>query len=504
MEKEREMEIREVHHEDDTTRALYEAAVAGSVSSLKRLIQKDPLILNKVSLTHFSETPLHISALLGHLDFTKAILTHNSRLATVRDSLRRPPLLLASAEGQKETVQALLKAYPDACLFRDQDGRIPLHYAAMRGHTEVLAELMRAKPESVTLRVLDRGETVFHLCVTYNQVQCLKLLVEEVGDNTDILNAGTGCDGGITTILELAVTLRQIETIKYLLSLPVVRAEANVVHGKVLNMLENSPRDFVSLEIQRVLMDAGIMKNGKDENEQQLPLANNKPKKDGKKGRKSAKKVNEKRSKSGNWVEEKRGMLMVVATMISTMTFQATINPPGGFWQDMNTNTTFSGVPVCNVTNPCVAGTAVSSYMHPDSFYRFMTFNIICFLLSLSITLLLISGFPLRKRVLVWLLSIVMCLTLTFLALTFNEGAKMVIPQSLYQNDMITYMVIGSVTLFWVPLLVLVALYHTIRLLVWLVKKLWRLICPKIKKTSSNNANQHQPPLNSHEISSYV
>ncbi|XP_061997701.1 ankyrin repeat-containing protein NPR4-like [Rosa rugosa] len=502
----REMEIREDHHEDDTTRALYEVAVAGSLSSFKRLIQKDPLILNKVSLTHFSETPLHISALLGHLDFTKAILTHNSRLATVRDSLRRPPLLLASAEGHKDTVQALLKAYPDACLFRDQDGRIPLHYAAMRGHAEVLAELMRTKPESVMWRVLNRGDTVFHLCVTYNQLECLKLLVEEVGDNRDLLNARAGCDGGMT-ILELAVMLRQIETIKYLLSLPVVQAEANVVHGRVLNMLENSPRDFVSLEIQRVLMGAGIMRNRKNENDQLLPLPTSKSKKDEKKGRKSAKKVNEKRSQSENWVEEKRGMLMVVATMISTMTFQAAINPPGGLWQEMNTNTTFDGVPVCNVTNPCVAGTAVSSYMHPDYFTRFQTFNIACFLLSLSITLLLISGFPLPNRVLVWLLSMVVCLTLTFLTLTFNEGAKMVILKSVNHEDIMTDMVSGCASFLYFPLilLILAALYHAIRLLVWLVKKLRRLIYPKIKKTSSNKANPHQPPLNSsHEISSYV
>jgi hypothetical protein len=207
----REMDIREHHHKEaDPTTALYQAAVAGSVPSFKNLIQKDPLILNKVSLTHFSDTPLHTSALLGHIEFTKALLTHNSRLAQVRDSLRRPPLLLASAEGHKETVQALLKAYPDACLFRDQDGRIPLHYAAMRGHTEVLADLMRAKPESVSLRVLDRGDTVFHLCVIYNQIECLKLLVEEVGDNGDFLNARAGSDGGMT-ILELAVMLRQIQ-----------------------------------------------------------------------------------------------------------------------------------------------------------------------------------------------------------------------------------------------------------------------------------------------------
>ncbi|KAK9902323.1 hypothetical protein M0R45_001743 [Rubus argutus] len=233
------MEIREDHHEHDPTTALYQAEVAGSVPSFKILIQKDPLSFSTKfhSLTGAKlRCTVHTSALLGHLEFTKALLNHNSRLAQVRDSLRRPPLLLASAEGHKDTVQALLKFYPDACLFRDQDGRIPLHYAAMRGHTEVLAELMRAKPESVSLRVLDRGGTVFHLCVIYNQIECLKLLVEEVGDNGDFLNARAGSDGGMT-ILELAVMLRQIQTIRYLLSLPVVRAEATVGNEKVMQLV---------------------------------------------------------------------------------------------------------------------------------------------------------------------------------------------------------------------------------------------------------------------------
>lgn len=497
------MEITEDHHEDDPTTALYQAAVAGSVPSFKKLIKKYPLILNKVSLTHFSDTPLHTSALLGHLEFTKALLNHNSRLAQRRDSLRRPPLLLASAEGHKETVQALLKVYPDACLFRDQDGRIPLHYAAMRGHTEVLAELMREKPESVSLRVLDRGDTVFHLCVIYNQIECLKLLVEEVGDNGDFLNARAGSDGGMT-ILESAVMLRKIQMIKYLLSLSVVRAEAIAGNEKVMKVLENIPRDFVSLEIQQVLMHAGIMRDQRTENEKQPPLPDNKTKKHGKKGRKSEKSVKDKSSATGgNWVEEKRGMLMVVGTMISTMTFQAAINPPGGFWQEFNTNTTIGGISYCSERNPCFAGTAVSSYINSDIFRKFQTFNTVCFLFSLSITLLLISGFPLRKRVLVWLLLMVMCLTLTFLTLTFYQGVKLVQPSHVGTSITISYF--GSyLLLFWLPLLALVALYHTARFLIWLVKKLVRIICLKPKRSRNNLSNAPQPTVRSPEVSSCV
>jgi hypothetical protein len=55
------------HGEEENMIAFYEASMNGLVSTLNILIQRDALILNKVSLTSFNETPLHIAALLGHL-----------------------------------------------------------------------------------------------------------------------------------------------------------------------------------------------------------------------------------------------------------------------------------------------------------------------------------------------------------------------------------------------------------------------------------------------------
>ncbi|KAM0994853.1 hypothetical protein TB1_009750 [Malus domestica] len=82
-------------------------------------------------------TPLHVSALLGHAEFTKALCTKNPKLAERVDADGRTPLHLASAEGHKETVEALLSVYVDACLRCDEKGRIPLHYAAMNGEVDI-------------------------------------------------------------------------------------------------------------------------------------------------------------------------------------------------------------------------------------------------------------------------------------------------------------------------------------------------------------------------------
>lgn len=198
--------------ENDSLSALYEVSLRGNVSELDTLIGRDPLILHKLSLTTFTETPLHISALLGHLDFTKSLLRHKPQLALELDHSKRTPLHLASAQGHVEIVHVLLQTYHEhACLMSDQDGRIPIHYAAMRGRTEIARQLIMAKPES--LMVLDgSGKTVLHLCVEHNHLETLKTLVQ-VGDlsGDDFLNKTDLHHGN--TILHFAVTLKQVEVL---------------------------------------------------------------------------------------------------------------------------------------------------------------------------------------------------------------------------------------------------------------------------------------------------
>ena len=145
--------------------------------------------------------------MLGHLDFTKTILTCKPQLAKELDSRRRTALHLASAEGHEEIVHELLQGYADACLVHDQDGRIPVHYATIRGRSEVVRDLIKAKPDS--LRVLDKGNSLMHLCVTYNNLETLKVVVEEEGDTSELLNFGDF--DGRNTILHLATMLKQVE-----------------------------------------------------------------------------------------------------------------------------------------------------------------------------------------------------------------------------------------------------------------------------------------------------
>lgn len=210
------MEIEIRHEEDDMMSELYDASMNGCTATLDRLIHNDPLLLNRIPLTSFSETPLHISVLAGHLDFSRTLLLKKPQLAVELDSHGRCPLHLASAEGHIEIVQTLLHANNNACLICDQDDRIPLHYAVMRGRVDVVRELIIAQPDSTRV-VPDGGESILHVCVKYNQLEVLKLLVESMSDEGDFLNSKDS-EGG-NTILHLAVMLKQIKVYLFLFCL---------------------------------------------------------------------------------------------------------------------------------------------------------------------------------------------------------------------------------------------------------------------------------------------
>ncbi|EEF41028.1 ankyrin repeat-containing protein, putative [Ricinus communis] len=394
--------------EREDLRMLYEAAKRGCVETLNALTRRDQFILNKVSLTSFTETPLHLSSLLGHLHFSINVLKKCPAMAIKLDSLQRSPLHLASAEGHTDIVKVLLAVNTDVCLVRDEDGRIPLHLAAMRGNAETIQELVSASPES-TSELLD-GETILQLSVKYNHLKALKLLVEMVSDD-DLVNKENQ-DGN--TILHLAAMLKQLKTIRYLLSLPKLKERANSLNRMgmtALDVLDQSSRDFRSCEIRKVLIEAGAKRRVQLNNNlptSSVAVSTEPP---------NAAVFTKTSSKAKNH-EEARGALMIVATVIATMTFQAALNPPGGIWQQ--DFITVSGGPACSDTNICEAGTSVLAYAYPDAYIYFLMCNA-----------LVIGGFPLRNKLCVWLLAQAIGVTLIFLALSYIQGIFLVTPQRL-------------------------------------------------------------------------
>nr|POF23775.1 ankyrin repeat-containing protein itn1 [Quercus suber] len=401
------MEMAQIRQEGNDMIELYKAAGNGCKTTLDRLILKDPHLLNKISLTSLSETPLHISALIGHLEFSKALLLLKPQLSRELDSHRRCPLHLASAEGHTEIVQVLLEENNDVYFLNSKDH-----------------------------------------------------------------------EGG-NTVLHLAVMLQRIEIVKYLLSVSKVKEGADALNKMGLTasqVLNHYPKDLKCYSIQNIFMGACAVRTAKKNNlspSLEIVVGHH----DSAKRKRSSKKRWNKWLKylryQGDWLEETRGALMVVATVITTITFQPVINPVGGVLQP-NVNDTYGWIYDLNST--CMAGNSVLAcdFNHNYGFLMFMIYNTISFTASLCVVFLLISGFPLKNKVCMCLLTFAICTSLTFLAFAYLSAFSVLIPYTFFDGfaHNAALVTAGCVQLSLMVVVGMVLLIHTIRLLAWLVVKI--------------------------------
>ncbi|CAL1373449.1 unnamed protein product [Linum trigynum] len=489
------MEIINPTNKVDAT-ALYDAAMRGDTETLQGLLQSDTLLLKKLPLSSFTETPLHTSVLAGHLDFSRALLRHEPRMAMEVDASNCTPLHLASAAGHVELVRALLDTAgggSDACLVRDVDGRIPLHLAAMRGRNDVVRELVGARPESVLVK-LDGGETVLHLCVKCGHLEALKVLVQMMvssGGKKDVIESifRSGDEGG-NTILHAAAMFKQVQTTIYLVSLPSMGAAVNSLNGfgsTALDCLELCPKDFKSLRIRDLLVEVGgkrakEMTSSTDRLPPQKPSAVLMQVSTSSAANKSCCKPMKSMGRrfkkfldyDTKWIDEMKGSLLVVAALIAQMSFHAATNPPGGVWQQNVSNST-EGFG-CEDTNStlCMAGTSVHAYRDPEVLYIFMGLNTTAFGASLCVMLLIIGGFPLRKKFFVWLLAQAICWAMGCMTAAFAFGALLVTPT---KDD--ARVRVGWVMLYllgaWLVLTLVISLLDTFRFLIWHGRKLCKV-----------------------------
>ncbi|KAI4308546.1 hypothetical protein L6164_031605 [Bauhinia variegata] len=198
----------------------------------------------------------------------------------------------------------------------------------------------------------------------------------------------------------------------------------------------------------------------------------------------------------GQWLEDMRGNLSMVATLIAAITFHAALNPTGGVVQTSTEsgNTLYGCSDAYNVGQnetqayTICTGEAVLAVVYSDDYLSFLKFNTFSFVASLSAALLLLSGIPLRNRFLMWFLSIAMSASLTFLAVTYLRAVLMVIPDPVWHDAKINF---EKLMWIWIGLLLLICLFTTIRFLVWLVK-----ICRKLFKLLKNKGNTSAMPEN--------
>ncbi|XP_058184547.1 ankyrin repeat-containing protein BDA1-like [Rhododendron vialii] len=364
---------------------LCEAAIRGHVESLPEIRREDALILDKIVVGCFNgKSPLHIATSCGKAPFVNELLRLKPELAEVLDSDRRSALHLASAKGHAEIVKALANVSPDMCLLRDRDGNIPLHIAAAKGKVDALDCLLRTCRRSARVRLDRDGSTVLHLCVKHDKLNTLKLLLELMRGE-EFVNAK---DNDGNTILHLAVLDQQLEIIMHVLKNSKIDVNAKNASGHTaLDILFLADEGSESKDLDRKIED--FLREAKAKRAKDLVHS--------------------------DWLTKKRDALMIVASLIATMAFQAGVNPPGGVWQgDLKEHK---------------AGEAVMASNFANKYLYFLRSNTIGFVASLSTILLLISGLPFKRKGFMWILVMIMWLAITSMAFSYAFANIVITPK---------------------------------------------------------------------------
>lgn len=131
--------------------------------------------------------------------------------------------------------------------------------------------------------------------------------------------------------------------------------------------------------------------------------------------RATSKKKQPNKRKQTDWLAKMRNALMVVASLVATVAFQAGLSPPGGVWS--SDYTVYSNGTL--VDEPHYAGQSVMAFKLPVAYGQFLIFNTISFLASLSIILIQVSGLPLRRHRWMWTQLVIMWLAITAQTITY-------------------------------------------------------------------------------------
>ncbi|XP_052183080.1 ankyrin repeat-containing protein BDA1-like [Diospyros lotus] len=277
----------------EVEKSLHEAAILGDVHLLELVLQRDPLILDRISVGSLVHTPLHVAAFRGHLEFVRTLLSKNPDLAGVLDLRRWSALHLAAAKGHRSVVKELVQANPDMCTALDADGRNPLHLATIKGDIDVLIEFFEAQPHRIPELLSTRDvndDTVLHLAVKNLQFETLKRFLNRKKAKEA---KPTNNEWGLNTINKCGFT-------------PLDILEQTDGNERALNTINKC--GFTPLDILE-------QTDGNEREIYTLRAA----------GCLKAKEINQ-----AEWLSKQRKSLMVVASVIATMTFQAALTPPSG------------------------------------------------------------------------------------------------------------------------------------------------------------------------------
>ncbi|XVF83521.1 hypothetical protein PTKIN_Ptkin16aG0495400 [Pterospermum kingtungense] len=403
---------------------LGEAGEAGDVESLYNIIQRNAFILEQVDEVPFIDTPLHKAASAGNIRFAMEMMNLKPSFARKLNPQGFSPMHLALQNDRNALVLQLLKVDKSLVRVKGKEGITPFHYVTERGNGDLIRRFLDACPECIT-DVTVNGETALHRALHNDRVadfEAIILWLErqlylENAENwlKEVVNCG---DIEGNTVLHVAATKNQAQVVRRLLLTSQLNAEVTNSEGlTALGIIEQerNERQVNNDELRGFIRRLN-------------PFGAGDP-------RRFMFKIMDKfqtlaiiiSGESKRMTKEDRSAFLVVAGLVLTATYNASVNPPGGAWA----SSTDSGASMNTTSNHALNGTssgpkhkAGTAIMDINHFFIFWIYNSTTFGATLMlVSCLLPSGYY----------SSSLLFSLYLLGLCYGSSLSILSPTSSYQ-----------------------------------------------------------------------
>ncbi|GLT65276.1 hypothetical protein SLA2020_377150 [Shorea laevis] len=355
-----------------------EVAQVGNIDALYALIQENPFVLESIGGFPFVDTPLHVAAFEGHVDFVMEMMNLKQSFARMLNPSGFSPMHLALQNDKNVVACELLKVDKDLVRVKGRGGLTSLHLAVEQGKLDLMAEFLNTCPECIT-DVNIQGQTALHIAVICNNFDAFQLLIRWLQKNThkdgdiwegQVLNKK---DRAGNTVLHFAASINHCQMIKLLV-------KCKKVMKNEINLNGQTPLDMLEGQVDTNTTESALCRRGRCF-KTDTKLARRSVAESLRKESSCLEKLQQYLARQSNNISnDMRNAMLVVAALILTASFQACFSPPGGLWQgDGNSNNTIS-------TNSRVG----LSILDPTSFGVTYAMNTATFLTSTCIVFFLL------------------------------------------------------------------------------------------------------------------
>uniref|UniRef100_A0A2P2LYR4 Uncharacterized protein MANES_01G088000 n=1 Tax=Rhizophora mucronata TaxID=61149 RepID=A0A2P2LYR4_RHIMU len=341
---------------------LKEAAKEGHVDELYKILARDPHVLERLDNIPFDETPVHIAARAGNTRFAVEVANLKPSLASKLNTDGLTAIHLAVERENIGTVRGLVAIDRDLVRIKGKEGMTSLHLVTKMGDVSFLEELLSCCPLSIE-DLSARRETALHIAVKNRKLGALRVLFGFVHRvrKEEILNWK---DEDGNTILHIAVSTNSLKAAELLVNEVNVDAK-NLQNSTAMDIFENqgqAQNPDMGIILRRASMVSYFLNSLIQRRDRHLRVIGHA------RGLK-------------NIAGDFRSVVLVVAVLIATATYQAVLSPPGGYWQD---SCPHSSPP--HVAGKMIMGSWESSY--------FGLHNTAGFCASVCTIIVLVMGLP--------------------------------------------------------------------------------------------------------------